>query len=149
MDAEALESSVQEFERQTGSVYKNLNKVFKSISLNPSFPPNKPAKKLEVEKMKTKNLIILCLWSALSVVFALLMWFGVATAVNPTQWLIWMENDFFIFFIIALIFTGAVAFLLPEKKETETELIDELQEIRSKLHELTKEVDRSVNLDVR
>jgi len=51
-----------------------------------------------------------------------------------------MQNDFLIAFVIALVFT-VVLFLLPEKKELETELGGELQNIRSRLDALTREVE--------
>ena len=91
--------------------------------------------------MKSKNLIILCVWIALSVISIVFVLVGVAYGNNPMQWLIDMKNDFFIFFILALIFTGAVTFLLPDKKEPETELLSELQNISSRLDELTRKVE--------
>ena len=91
--------------------------------------------------MKTKNLVIACAWLALSIVYVLLIWLGVGYSPNPTQWLIDMQNDFLVIFVIALIFSGAIAFLLPEKKKAEPELVSELQNIRSRLDKLSVEVD--------
>ncbi|MFB0522759.1 MAG: hypothetical protein ACETV1_03240 [Candidatus Bathyarchaeia archaeon] len=65
--------------------------------------------------MKSKNLIILCVWSALSIVFVVWGVVGAGYSHNPAQWLIWMLSDFQIFFVITLVFTGAVAFFMPEK----------------------------------
>jgi len=90
--------------------------------------------------MKTKNLIILCVWLALSIIYLVLIWLGAAYSDNPVQWLIWMQNDFLISFVIALVFSVAL-FLLPEKKEQETELGSELQNIRSRLDALTRELE--------
>ena len=92
--------------------------------------------------MKTKNLVILSVWLAFTFIFALLMWLGVAytTTTSPTQWLLWMTQDVQIFFVIALIFTGAFAFLLKDKGESETMLLSELRGIRLKLDALFKEV---------
>jgi len=91
--------------------------------------------------MKTKNLVIACAWLALSIVYVLLIWLGAGYSPNPTQWLINMQNDFLVIFVIALVFSGAIAFLLPEKTKAEPELISELQNIRSRLDKLSVEVD--------
>lgn len=88
--------------------------------------------------MKSKNLIVLSVWSAITIIFALLIWLGVETSSNPTQWLIWMFEDWWIVFIVALVFTGIVVFF---KREPEIELQSELQSIGSKLDALSKEVD--------
>ncbi len=102
-------------------------------------------KQLKVErrdrKMKTKNLVIACAWLALSIVYVLLIWLGAGYSPNPTQWLINMQNDFLVIFVITLIFSGAIAFLLPEKTKTEPELINELQDMRSRLEKLDAKVD--------
>jgi len=90
--------------------------------------------------METKNLIILCVWLTLSIIYLVLIWLGAAYSDNPVQWLIWMQNDFLISFAIALVFSGAL-FLLQEKKEQETELGSELQNIRSRLDALTRELE--------
>jgi hypothetical protein len=91
--------------------------------------------------MKTKNLLIACAWLALSIVYVLLIWLGAAYSPNPTQWLINMQNDFLVIFVVTLIFSGAIAFLLPEKTKTEPELINELQDMRSGLEKLDAKVD--------
>jgi len=91
--------------------------------------------------MKTKNLVIACAWLALSIVYVLLIWLGAGYSPNPTQWLINMQNDFLVIFVITLIFSGAIAFLLPEKTKAEPELVSELQSIRSRLDKLSVEVD--------
>ena len=88
--------------------------------------------------MKSKNLIILCVWSALTIIFALRMVLGAAYSDNPTQWLIWVSNDFWIASLVAVIFTGVVVFM---KKEPEFEVQDALQSIASKLSDLTQEVE--------
>jgi hypothetical protein len=64
--------------------------------------------------MKSKNLIILCVWSALSIVSIVWGVVGAGYSDNPAQWLIWTLSNFQVFFVITLIFTGAVAFFMPE-----------------------------------
>ena len=93
--------------------------------------------------MKTKNLIILSVWSAITIIFVVLSILGVVytTTVQPTQWLIWMFNDWWVVFIIALIFTGIIVFLM---KEPEVEFQKELLTIRSKLDLLTGKVEEIV-----
>ena len=88
--------------------------------------------------MKSKNLIVLSVWSALTAVFALFILLGVAYGDNPTQWLLWMSQDWWIAFIVALIFTGVIAFF---KKDPEVELQRDLQSIGSRLDTLAKEVE--------
>ena len=88
--------------------------------------------------MKSKNVIILCVWSALTIIFALLMVLGAAYSDNPTQWLIWVSNDFWIASLVAVIFTGAIVFF---KKEPELEVHGALQSIVSKLNGLTRDVE--------
>jgi len=65
--------------------------------------------------MKSKNLIVLCIWSALSIVFVVWGVVGAGYSHNPAKRLIWMLSDFQIFLVITLVFTGAVAFFMPEK----------------------------------
>ena len=91
--------------------------------------------------MKTKNLIIACVWLTFSIIYLVLIWLGAAYSDNPVQWLIWMQNDLLISFVIALVFSGAL-FLLPEKKEQETELGSELQNIKSRLDALTRQLEQ-------
>ncbi len=87
--------------------------------------------------MKSKNLIILTVWSAVTIIFALLITIGASFSVNPTQWLITMFNDWWIAFLIALIFTGIVSYFV---KEPEVHQQLNLQNIETKLDSLTKEV---------
>ncbi len=90
--------------------------------------------------MKSKNLIILSVWTAITTIFVVLSILGVAytTTVQPTQWLLWMFNDWWVVFIIGLIFTGGIVFFM---KEPEVELQKELNNIRSKLDILTEKID--------
>ena len=90
--------------------------------------------------MKSKNLIILSVWSAITIIFVVLSILGVAytTTVQPTQWLIWMFDDWWTVFIIGLIFTGAIVFFM---KDPEVELQNELSTIRTKLDILTGKVE--------
>ena len=90
--------------------------------------------------MKSKNLVILSVWSAITAIFVALSILGVTytTSVQPTQWLLWMFNDWWVVFIIGLIFTGVVVFFM---KEPETELRKELDNISSKLDVLTSKVE--------
>jgi len=89
--------------------------------------------------MKSKNLILLSVWSAVTIMFIALSVLGViyTTTVQPTQWLIWMFDDWWIAFLITLIFTGVVIFFV---KEPEASLQNNLQNIDSKLDSLAKEV---------
>jgi hypothetical protein len=89
--------------------------------------------------MKSKNLIILSVWSAVTIIFVVLSVIGViyTTTVQPTQWLLWMFDDWWVVFLITLIFTGVVSFFF---KEPETNLQSNLQNIDSKLDLLAKEV---------
>ena len=89
--------------------------------------------------MKSKNLIILSVWSAVTIIFVVLSVLGVVytTTVHPTQWLIWMGEDWWITFLIALIFTGAISYFI---KEPETLLQSNLENIGSKLDSLSKEI---------
>ncbi len=87
--------------------------------------------------MKSKNLIILIVWSAATVIFALLITFGVVYSDNPTQWLINMFNDWWTVFLITLVFTGIVSYFV---KEPEANAQSNLQSIGAKLDLLTKEV---------
>ena len=87
--------------------------------------------------MKSKNLIILSVWSGLTIIFALQMVLGASYSHNPTQWLIWTFSDWSLFFGIAIIFTGIFGYF---KKEPEIEAQGELQSISSKLEELTRDI---------
>ena len=90
--------------------------------------------------MKSKNLIILSVWSAITIIFVVLSVLGVVytTTVQPTQWLIWMFNDWWTVFIIGLIFTGVIVFFM---KDPEVESQNELSTIRTKLDVLTGRVE--------
>lgn len=84
--------------------------------------------------METKDLIVLSVWVALSIICAVFIWAGGAS----------LGNYLFagLFFFIALIFSVVFGFgLKPEKRKPEIELVDELKNIRSKLDDLTKEVE--------
>jgi hypothetical protein len=48
-----------------------------------------------------------------------------------------------LFFFIALAFTGAIVYLTPGNINGETELISELQDIRSRLDELASRVEEA------
>ena len=89
--------------------------------------------------MKTKNLIILSVWSAVTIIFVVISVLGVVytTTVHPTQWLLWMFNDWWTVFLVALIFTGAISYFV---KEPETISQSNLQNIGSKLDSLSKQV---------
>ena len=89
--------------------------------------------------MKSKNLIILSVWSAVTIIFVVLSVLGVVytTTVQPTQWLIWMFDDWWSVFLVALIFTGAISYFL---KEPDAILQCDLQKIGSKLDSLSKEI---------
>lgn len=66
--------------------------------------------------MKSKNLAIVCVWIAIVVIYVLLISLGVTYYNNPGQWLIDMQNDFLVVFVIALVFTGVVVFLKKEQQ---------------------------------
>jgi len=85
--------------------------------------------------------IIASVWSAVLIIFALLLGIGTIYYVNPSDWLNGVQNNFFLYFIIALAFTGIVAYTLPEKNERETELLGEMKGIRSEIDKLSKEFD--------
>ena len=87
--------------------------------------------------MKSKNLLILSVWSAVTIVFALLITLGVAYGDNPAQWLITMFDDWWIVFLITLVFSGIVSYFV---KEPEVKAQLQLQNIEAKLDSLTKEV---------
>jgi hypothetical protein len=90
--------------------------------------------------MKSKNLIILSVWSAITIIFVVLSVLGVVytTTVQPTQWLIWMFDDWWTVFIIGLIFTSVIVFFM---KDPEVELQNELSTIKTKLDMLTGKVE--------
>jgi membrane protein DedA with SNARE-associated domain len=87
--------------------------------------------------MKSKNLIILSVWSAVTIIFALFITLGVSFGDNPTQWLLTMFNDWWIVFLITLIFTGIISYFV---KEPEANLQSHLNNIEKQLDSLTKQV---------
>ena len=78
--------------------------------------------------MESKNLIIACVWMFVlaSVIVLTLEGFGLTFA------------GYLIFFFIALTSTIAVEVLISEKKQPGSELLSELQNISSRLDELTR-----------
>jgi len=62
---------------------------------------------------------------------------GASYSDNPTQWLITMFDDWWIVFLVTLIFTGIVSYFV---KEPEVNLQLNLQNIGTQLDSLTKEV---------
>ena len=87
--------------------------------------------------MKSKNLIVLSVWSAVTIIFSLLITLGAIYSDNVTQWLITMFDDWWIVFLITLVFTGIVSYFV---KEQEVNVQLNLQNIGTKLDSLTKEV---------
>jgi uncharacterized BrkB/YihY/UPF0761 family membrane protein len=87
--------------------------------------------------MKSKNLVILSVWSAVTIIFSLLITLGAVYGDNPTQWLITMFDDWWIVFLITLIFTGIISYFI---KEPEVNLQLHLQNIATRFDSLTKEV---------
>ena len=87
--------------------------------------------------MKSKNLIVLIVWSAVTIIFSLLIALGAIYSDNVTQWLITMFDDWWIVFLITLVFTGIVSYFV---KEQEVNVQLNLQNIGTKLDSLTKEV---------
>ena len=64
---------------------------------------------------------------ALALVFVVWGVVEAAYSNNPTQWLTWVLSDFQIFFIITLVFTGALAFFMPENSDRLTPKEDNSQ----------------------
>jgi hypothetical protein len=93
--------------------------------------------------MKSKNLIIACVWTFVLVIVVGYLSAGILwTDYNM------MGNVFnvgLLLFFIALIFTGAIVYVIPENTIGETEL----QNIRSKLNELTGEVEQIKRLSIK
>ena len=91
--------------------------------------------------MKSKNLIIACVWTFVIVLVAGFLLAGILwTDYNM------VTNAFnagLLFFFIALTSTGAIVYLIPESMNPETELTDELQDIRSRLDELASKVEEA------
>jgi hypothetical protein len=90
--------------------------------------------------MMSENLVITCVWT-----FALVIVVGYLSA-----GILWtdynmMANVFnvgLLLFFIASLFTGAIMYLTPVKTHGASKLIDELQNLKLKLDELTSEVAR-------
>jgi archaellum biogenesis protein FlaJ (TadC family) len=78
--------------------------------------------------MESKNLIIAFVWTfvLVSTVILSLEGFGMSFV------------GYMIFFFIALVSTVAVEIMIPDKKQHGSELLNELQDIRSRLDEITK-----------
>jgi len=91
--------------------------------------------------MKSKNLIILSVWSAVTIICVVISVLGTVytTTVQPTptQPLMWMFNNWWTVFLVTLIFTGAISYFI---KEPEPILQNDLQNIGSKLDSLSKQV---------
>ena len=91
--------------------------------------------------MKSKNLVIACVWTFVIVLVAGFLLAGILwTDYNM------VGNAFnvgLLFFFIALAFTGAIVYLTPGNINGETELIGELQDIRSRLDELASKVEEA------
>ncbi len=87
--------------------------------------------------MKSKSLLIISTWSAVTIVFALLMVLGTYYSDNPTQWLLVMFNDWWVVFFISLIFTGAIAYFM---KEPEANLKSQIETVGHKLDSISKEI---------
>ena len=91
--------------------------------------------------MKSKNLIIACVWTFVIVLVAGFLLAGILwTDYNM------VTNAFnagLLFFSIALTSTGAIMYLIPENMNPKTELTDELQDIRSRVDELASKVEEA------
>jgi hypothetical protein len=85
--------------------------------------------------MKSKNLTIACVWIFVTVIVVGYLLGGILW--TDYKMMINVFNVGLLFFFIALIYTGAIAYLIPENMKPEDELINELQNIRSKLEKLT------------
>jgi uncharacterized membrane protein len=107
--------------------------VYKSIALNPTISTSY-LQNWRMKIVKSKNLIIVCVWTFVTVMLVGLFWLGDVGNVF---------NVGLMFFFIALIFTGAIAYSIPENLSPPTELIDELQEIKSKLNVLTSKIGKN------
>jgi len=83
--------------------------------------------------MESRGLIVLATWISLSIISAVFIWIGGVS----------LGNYIFVGLLIflALGVTFAVGFGLEPEKKPEIELLNEIKNIRSKLDELTKEVE--------
>ena len=79
--------------------------------------------------MESNNLIILCIWTFLIVLW-ILSYFG--------EWELFMP---LLLFFIVLGVTIAVGIWLPEEREEGIELVSELKNVKSKLDSITKDVE--------
>jgi hypothetical protein len=87
--------------------------------------------------LKSKNLVIISVWSAITIIFAFLITFGAFYSDNPMQWLLWMFDDWWIVFLISLIFTGVVVYFI---KEPDANMQSQLQAIAKQLDSVSEEV---------
>jgi len=78
--------------------------------------------------MENKKLIIAFVWMFLMATIAILSLEGFGMTFG----------GYMIFFFMALVSTVAVETMIPEKKHPGIELLSELQDLRSRLDELTK-----------
>ena len=90
--------------------------------------------------MKSKNLVIACVWAFMLVIVvgyvsAGILWTDYNMMVN-------VFNVGLLLFFIASLVTGAIFYMAPEKINGETKLIDELNNLKSRLDEFTGEVER-------
>ena len=79
--------------------------------------------------MKSKNLIISFVWTFMLATVLILSWEGFGMTFV----------GYLILFFIALVSTVTVEILIPEKKHPGSEVLSELQNIKSKLNKLTAE----------
>ena len=79
--------------------------------------------------MESNNLIILCIWTFLIVLW-ILSYFG--------EWELFMP---LLLFFIVLGVNIAVGTWLPEEREEGIELVSELKNVKSKLDSITKDVE--------
>jgi len=123
-------------------MYKFLYKLSKNNVLNSS-TTTLDLTKMGLKQVKSENLAIVCVWT-----FVLVIVVGFVSA-----GILWTDYDMFanafnaglLLFFIALIFTGAIVHLTPEKVNGETKLRYELQKLKSKLDELNSEVEHIKN----
>ena len=85
------------------------------------------------ETVKSRNLMILSVWSVLTIFFIPFTLLGATHSSNPQQWLIWVFQDWLTVFFATLIFTGIIVLF---KKEPEVEF----QTVGLRLDTLSKEV---------
>ena len=120
-------------------MYNNLYIVYKSIPLN-SLITILNLIKLGLKQMKSEKLVITFVWTFVLVIIvgylsAGILWTDYNMMVN-------VFNVGLLLFFIASLFTGAIVCLTSEKVNGEPKLIDEMQNLRLKLDELTSEFKR-------